>query len=472
MGYAPPDPTLLRASRFLEGALSSAGRVMFPAVIDRQLITLAESQMGPEWSKDPEVAAWLKPAFQSVVSDMVNAASPEWTREKLLAALFGLAPLNFHKIPLLLRDLYRTKTVGSAEAIRVLDVGAGAGLASLSALYFFELWANCLDIVDVMGEAKNIFVALTPLDGSDDALSLYQEVIYQYIPRVENRFGYDISAKLRVQIDEDTNLRELLGEEQYDLILVSHLLSELRDMGLDRRAQVATDLAAHLTPGGAMLVVESAPGGMQAVNQLKSRMVTKGLNLYGPCAHITGKPAGPICFTCTMARREDVPPPRVMQQFLQVVGAQTAADVYQKSSWTYGIFTGQPLTHHPPVIQEPASKISVMAKSGKGGRGNFVVQIARREREPFPYFKVCDQSAKIEECHVVFAPEIAPSRWEIGSVIELKNVKIDFAKRAGGEKLKNTFWLVIDRESEVNDLSQAARFVDPVSLWREGAKSP
>lgn len=467
MAYAPPDPTLLKASRFLEGALASAGRVIFPAVIDRQLITLAESQMGPDWSQDPEVQSWLKPAFQSVISDMVDAASPEWTREKLLAALFGLAPLNFHKIPLLLRDLYRTKTVGSAEAIRVLDVGAGAGLASLSALYFFELWANCLDIVDVMGEAKNVFVALTPLDGSDDALSLYQEVIYQYIPRVENRFGYDISAKLKVQIDEATNVREMLGEEQYDLILVSHMLSELRDMGLDRRAQVASDLAAHLAPGGAMLMVESSPGGMQAVNQLKSRMVTKGLNLYGPCAHLMGKPAGPICFTCGMSRKEEIAPPKVMQQFLRVVGPQTAVELYQKSSWTYGIFTPQDLRHHPAVQLEPSSKISTVSKSRKSGRANFSVQIAKRETEPFPFFKVCDQSAKIEECYLVFAPEIPQMRWEIGTVVTLKNVKVDFNKRPDGDKLKNTFWLVVDRETEISDPAQIARSVEPP--WTEGA---
>src|SRR5881409_2837962 len=123
MVYVPPDPILLKASRFLEGALSSPGRVIFPSVIDRQLITLAESQMGPEWSRDPEVASWLKPAFQSMVQDMVDAATPEWTREKLLAHLFGLAPLNFHKVPLVLRDLYRNRPVGSPEAIRVLDVG-------------------------------------------------------------------------------------------------------------------------------------------------------------------------------------------------------------------------------------------------------------------------------------------------------------------------------------------------------------
>lgn len=469
MGYSPPDPTLLRASRFLEGALTSAGRVIFPSVVDRQLITLAESQMGPDWASDPEVAAWLKPAFASVISDMVDAANPEVTREKLLASLFGLAPLNFHKIPMLLRDLYRTKTVGSSEAIRVLDVGAGAGLASLSVLYFFELWANCLDIVDVMGVDKNVFIALSPLDGSAEALSLYQEVIYQYIPRVENRFGYDISAKLQVQIDESTNVREMLGDEQYDLILVSHFMGELRDMGLDRRAQVAGDLAAHLAPGGAMLVVESSPGGMQAVNQLKSRMVAKGLHQYGPCAHLMGKPSGPICFTCSMSRREDISPPKIMRQFLQVVGAQTAADLYQKSNWTYGIFTAQDLRHHPNVPLEPGSKISVVAKTAKNGRGNFAVQIARRETEPFPYYKVCDQSAKIEECYLTFAQEIPQQRWEIGTVVTLNNVKVEFGKRAGGDKLKNTFWLVIDRETEVQDPAAAARAVDPAALFGEGA---
>ena len=469
MAYVPPDQTLKKACRFVEGALAAHGRVIFPSVIDRQLCALAENQMGPEWSRDADVAAWLKPAFTAVAQDMVDASTPEWTREKLLAHLFGLSALHVHKVALALRDLYRSRPVGSPEAIRVLDVGAGNGLASLSALYFFELWANALDIVDVMGEAKNIFVALTPLDASPDALSLYQEVIYQYIPQVQNRFGYDISAKLNVQIDEATNVREMLGEEQYDLILVSHLLSELREMGLDRRAQVAGDLAAHLAPGGAMLVIESSPGGMQAVNQLKSRMVTKGLNLYGPCAHLTGKPAGPICFTCGMSRREEVPMPKILENFLGVVGAQAAKDVYQKTSWTYGIFTTDPIVNHPEVAIAPASKLSAVAKAAKPGRGTFTVQIARRETDPFPFFKVCDQSAKIEECYVVFGPEIAPASWELGTVVTLKNAQVDFNKRPGGDKLKNAFWLVVDRECEILDIGQGARAVEPASLYSEGS---
>lgn len=466
MPYAPPDPTRLRAYKFLEGALASSGRVIFPAGIDKLLLTLAESEMGPEWTTDPDVAAWMRPAFAGVVQDMVEAASPEWSNEKLMAYLFGMGPAHFHKIPLLMRDLYRTRAVGSPEAIRVLDVGCGPGVASLSALYFFELWANALDIVDVMGEEKNVFVALTPLDGSDDALKLYEKVIYGYTPKVANHFGYDIAAKLKVTFDDNTHVREMLGEERYDLILVSHVLSEMRDMGLDRRAQVALELAEHLTPGGAMLVVESVTGGTQAVNQLKSRMVAKGMHLYGPCAHLFGKPTGPICFTCSMSRREEVATPRITQAFTSVVGAQNAAEVFQKASWTYGIFTPDPVTHHPDVPIKGKAKIADVAKMNLKGRGSFTVQIARRETEPFVYYKVCDQSAKTDECYLTFEGGVAPSAWEIGSVVSASNVKIDFNKRPGGDRLKNTFWLVVDHESEVVDLTLSARSVDPSTLWQ------
>jgi SAM-dependent methyltransferase len=467
MPYAPPDPLRLKATKFLEGALASSGRVLFPSCVDKLLMTLAESEMGPEWTQDPDVAGWMRPAFGAVVQDMVDAANPEWTAEKLLAYLFGLGPLHFHKIPLLLRDLYRSRPVGSPEAIRVLDVGAGPGIASLSALYFFELWANALDIVDVMGEEKNVFVALTPLDASDEALKLYEKVIYGYTPKVENHFGYDIAAKLKVQFDESTHVGEMLGEERYDLILMSHVLSEMREMGLDRRAQVAAELAGHLTPGGALLVVETSTGGSQAINQLKSRMVTKGLNLYGPCAHIFGKPAGPICFTCSMARREDVAMPKITQSFLSVVGAQAAGDVFSKASWTYGIFTPEPITHHPDISTKGRQKIADVAKMNLKGRGSFNVQIAKRENDPFVYYKVCDQSAKTDECYVTFEGSPPPS-WEIGSVIQLTNVKIDPNKRERAEKLKNTFWLVFDHESEAIDLTLAARTVDPQTLYGEG----
>jgi hypothetical protein len=458
----------LKAHKFLEGPLFSSGRAFFPASIDQILMTLAENEMGPEWTADAEVAAWLRPAFQTVFQDTLDANVPAWTREKHLAYLLGMGPYHFHKVPIVLRELLRTRPVASGPVVRVLDVGCGAGVASLSLLHFFELYANALDILDVMGDEGKVFVALSPMDASKEALELYEKVIYSYLPRLSSKMSYDLSAKLHVQIRESTNISEILGEEKYEIILMTHVLSELRELSLDRRAQLAVKLAGHLTDDGVLIFVEtSTAGGIQTANQIKSRIVGKGLTLYGPCTHLFGQPSGPICLTCSMSRYEEVLPSRTSQALLSVVGSAGLSDVAGKNIWVHGAFTRDGSIHHPKVdlTKQGILRISDLVKSKRGGRGQFYVQVARRETEPWVHYKVCDQSAKIEECYVAFDAPVNPPLWEVGNLIHLKNARVEIGKRAGGEKLKNAVFLVVDPETQVVDLTAASRSLPVAGLW-------
>jgi len=453
------DATRLKAFKYLEGPLFSPGRVLFPSHIDKLLTGLMETELGPQWFSDPEVASWLKPAFQEVFLDTLGAVSPVWTREKYLAYLLGMGPFHFHKVPIVLREMLRCGLLGSRPELRILDIGAGPGIASLSLLYFFELYANSLNILDIMGDEGKIFLALSPLDATKEALDLYSKIIYGYMPMLPN-LQYDVSAPLRTVLNESSNVKEVLGDERYDLILMSHFISELRDQGLDRRAQFVVDLSMHLAPGGSVVLVEtSTAGGIQTANQLKSRVVNKGLDIYGPCTHIFSKPAGPICFTCSMSRKDEVAPPRISQQFCSVVGGAAIHDLVSKNQWTYSVFRKDGVFHHQtvPVVEEQIPRITDIAKRKTSGRGHFYVQIARRETEPFLYYKVCDQSAKSDECYLTFEVSNAPHTLELGDLVHLKNVRIDFGKRAGAETFRNSFYLVVDAQSEIVDLTREAK---------------
>ena len=452
------DSTRLKVYQYLEAPLLSPGRVIFPSRIDKLLCDLAATEMGPDWTADPDVAAWLKPAFAEAYQDTLDAAVPAWTQEKYLASLLGMGPFHFHKVPIALREMLRAGPIGP-PALKVLDVGAGPGIASLSLLYFFELYVNALDVLDVMGAEGSVFVAFTPLDATKEGLETYKKLIYSYVA-ASPRLNYELMTPLNVAVRDSTSVREMLGDEKYDIILLSHVHSEMRDLGLDRRAQVVVDLAGSLTPGGLLIMIEtSTAGGIQSTNQLKSRIVSKGLDLYGPCTHVFGKPAGPICFTCPMSRREEVAPPAISQAFCSVVGGAGLRDLAGKNQWTYAIFRSDGLRHHGhvPVVEEQIPRIVDIAKRKTGGRGTFYVQIARKEADPFLYYRVCDQSAKSDECYLTFETPAPPRCLEIGTLLELKNVRIDFAKRPGGEAFRNSFYFVVDAQSEVVDRTAQAK---------------
>jgi SAM-dependent methyltransferase len=458
-----------KAYALLESPLASPGRTIFPYHIEQILLTLAESELGPEWTSDLAVGRWLKPTFQAVLQDSVDATSPIWSQEKYLAYLLGMGPYAFHKIPLALRELLRTLPVLRAgQPLRVLDVGASPGVGSLSLLYFFELYANALDMLDVMGDESRVQVELTPWDASKEALDLYSKLIYNYVPSLSN-FSYEVNGSIAASIGPDTKFADHLGESQFDLIILNQLLSEMRDIGLERRAQLVVDLSAHLMDNGALVVVESsAPGNIQATNQIKSRIVTKGLGLYGPCTHLFGEPSGSICFTCTLSRREESPISRLSQLFFGVVGQTALNDLISKNMWTYGVFRKDGNIHHEPQTMEGAVRIADIARDKSSGRGRFYVQIAKKELEPFPYYKVCDQTAKTDECYMVFESGITVPDWEIGALIHLENVRFEHDKRPGGEKFKNSFYLIVDANTAVNDLTAVGRKVHIPEIWNAG----
>lgn len=455
------DSTRQRVFRYVEASLPRPGQAIIPASTSILLHEFAQQEISPEYLTDPEVLDSLKGSLEEVLQDTREASPPRWNRMKYLAYLMVMAPLHFHKLVFLLKEIARNHWLTKGEAVRVLDVGSGPGIGALSVLFFFELLANIYDMVDIMGEEKRVFVLLTPLDKNEEALDLYQRLVYSYAP-VIGHFGYDLGSRLHVNLDETTLVDDVLGQEQYDLILVSHCLSELKEMGTDRKAQLMCDLAKHLSDQGSLLYVESpAQGGIAVANQLKSRVVAKGLGLYGPCSKIHGKPMGPICLTCGLCQKEEIHGVTRVSRLLKKVGGVAWEDLNRENRWVWGIFRRDGSYFGPAMdahssgttpLNELVSKSDDSQETTQ--RTSVLVQVARKEVEPFLYYKVCDQSSKIEECYLTFDTSIPSCELIPGEVLRLDGVLIDYKKRGDNRTLKNKLYLVVDEQTEVHNVTR------------------
>jgi SAM-dependent methyltransferase len=441
----------------VECLLYSGATPLWPAHVDEILSRFADDVLGADWKQNPDVLARLEEAVAAVLKDQVEPTVPEWTADKYMAYLLALGPLHFHKVCRALLDILRTGQVVKEGPLRVLDVGCGPGVASLSVLYFLDCLADAYDIVDVMGEERKVVALLTPLDASAEALELYKGLVWTYQAHFQNMY-FEVGAPLVHRLGDGDNLG-IFGSERYDLVVLSHVLGEMRDHGLDWRAQLTCDLAGLLDEGGSLVLVESMGGAsIPQINQLKSRIVSKGLDLYAPCAHIGGKPAGPICFTCMLSRLEEVPPPPISRAFLGAVRGPTYRDLAARNAWAYGVFRKDGRIHHPPVDTPVESLLAVVKQAAAGTsaparRGGFTVQIAKSEATPIPHYKICDQTAKTDACVLAFPPEAQPMCFDVGDVVRLDNVLVEYRKPPGAESLKAAVLLVVDEDTHVQVLT-------------------
>lgn len=458
--------TRKKVFKYVETFFPSPGKAVFPASIDTLLDQFAQQEVAPEYLTEPEVATALRPCLEEILQDPLESSPPDWNRNKYLTYLLTHAPLHFHKIPYMLKDVLKQHVLNAPEAIRVLDVGAGPGISALSLLFFFELMANAYDICDVIGDEQRVFLLLNPLDKNKEALEIYQKVVYSYVPRVPS-FGFELGARLNLEINEETRVTDLLGQEQYDIIVFSHVLSELKGMSLDKKAQIVADFAKHLTDSGTLLFLESPPhGGIAVSNQLKSRVVAKGLDLYGPCAHIMGPPTGPICLTCSLSQRESIKGAGRTEKLLKHLEGPSLADLEAQNRWVWAAFRKDGTWHHPGIDAADASALKdLVAKKDSGNaRATVMVQIARREDKPFLFYKVCDQSTRIEECFLTFESPALQRNLPVGEVLKLTDVAVDYGRREGGENLKNKLYLVIDGKTQVENVTRADRSIPTSSL--------
>lgn len=442
-----------RVLQFVQNALLFGDGVVLPSQIDRHLIAFADEEFGQNWIEIPEVVEILSTGLKAVATSFTSIQPPGWDLGSLMAYLFGFGPLHFHKVPFLLRNALRKGILKNNP--RILDLGCGPGVSSLSTIYFFELVANASRIAT--GTAEPFRLRLQPLDAKDEALRLYQKLIQNYqpsVPEVEVEVASPIQATLAAEPDSLVNT---FGNDRFDIIIASHVIGEMRKASLSARGRFLKELGMLLEPGGVILFAESAAGAIPSeMNQLKSRAVGEGMTLFSPCANAWEKPTGRQCYSCGNVSLERVRKPMIAEILGTVCEGYDFDLLAGRNSWAHGILRTDDIVHHgaleigsglftklSDLAATPAERANVYGAIAK-------MEIGRVDEEPF--FKICDQTCGSDIAYLKFAPAVGVPSLENGDVLEMENVRVEAAK--GG---KNKLMLVVDGETIVRNLSREFR---------------
>jgi ribosomal protein RSM22 (predicted rRNA methylase) len=211
--------------------------------------------------------------------------------DELVARVRFFFPRDVHKVALAIAELTRVGALPS-RPLRVLDLGAGVGAASVGMLRTL----SSPDLGATPPEVKELHL----VDRDADVLALARALL---TAAVRNTLIPSV-AKLETRIGDVSAPTSFAGSEPYDLIVLSSVLVEttraLGDeaaRGLAVASNVASILdAAPLAPDGALVVIEPATRPeTRALHHARASLLARGLGIFAPCTH-----TGP----CPMLARE------------------------------------------------------------------------------------------------------------------------------------------------------------------------
>jgi len=199
----------------------------------------------------------LGPSAGGALADAVAELSRVYTRERdelaersrgqsvLGARLSFFLPRDLVKVFGPLAELRDPLLAHGARSLRVLDVGAGLGATSLGLARFLRVERAAVERLEV-----------TALERDARALRVFEHLCGE-LAQLPDEF-VPIQLDARTQDVSDARL----GSE-FDLVLFGFVLNELYtelppEQRVERRAQLLTQAAARLRPGGAVIVLEPA----------------------------------------------------------------------------------------------------------------------------------------------------------------------------------------------------------------------
>ncbi|MDD1719846.1 MAG: small ribosomal subunit Rsm22 family protein, partial [Methanoregulaceae archaeon] len=156
------------------------------------------------------------------------------------------------------------------RTMTILDAGSGPGVVSLAAIDFFSRF----------DEGR---LTLYSIERAEEQVEAYRYLVEGFA-----RGRADVTVTRPVACDiRGVKAGDLPGPA--DLIVFQNVLNEMEGLTPERRAEVVSDLAASLSPGGAVLIVEPA----DKVNSIELRKTVRklfasGFSLHRPCIFLWG----------------------------------------------------------------------------------------------------------------------------------------------------------------------------------------
>jgi ribosomal protein RSM22 (predicted rRNA methylase) len=212
----------------------------------------------------------------AAVSSLTNAGLDRpLTDAERAAYLVVRAPATFAAVTAVLAELRDRRPELTVR--RVLDLGAGPGVASWAALNVFDE-VNDLRLV----ERDRGFAALG------------REILDAAAPGVKAITWKQADLREWVRGDRGGDAAEQVAPAAFDLVLISYALGELM---ADVRARVLDAAWRATSAGGALVIVEpGTPRHFQGVIAARTWLLAQGATIAAPCPHAAA---------CPMAEADD-----------------------------------------------------------------------------------------------------------------------------------------------------------------------
>jgi SAM-dependent methyltransferase len=270
---ASPQPSRCLSPRLVQSLSQSLGLEVGAEAVPRALA---------------EAVLELSHRFTRERSNIRSYQDDERLRRAYLAYYL---PVNLAKVQTLLDELPAdTWTPSPGRHPRVLDVGCGAGTASL----------GVLDWVIQRGGTAPAQLDVVAVDRSAEALALGATLWRSYLGHGAKHDAGLTTVRADVERWRPGKVPPAVqpGPGPYDLIIAANVLSELFAASrepLTRRAKLVRTLLELLQPGGTVMIVEPAlRPTARDLHHLRDLLVGEGAcTVYSPCLHERGCPALP-----------------------------------------------------------------------------------------------------------------------------------------------------------------------------------
>lgn len=237
-----------------------------------QLDRVARARLGRDASDRRALARAVAELSQAYTRRAEPLREPARAGADLWARLCFFLPRDLAKVQWPLIELDSVGALPHRETLRVLDLGAGLGAASL----------GIAQLAHSRGFAARLEV--TGVDSDPDALALFDALA----PHCEGLPA--VPLRLTSCVADLTRLPARLLEPRYDLIVLALALNELTGAGqaeaLERSIALLLKLGSALSPQGALIVIEPAlRETSRALQALRDRLAARRAApfVFAPC---------------------------------------------------------------------------------------------------------------------------------------------------------------------------------------------
>ena len=347
---------------------------------------------------------------------------------RVLAYLAYQAPVAFVQFCHLLHDLAADGLL--KDRMRVLDLGAGPGTASLAVIGSWRrLSPGDVQISAVERETENLeaYRFIVPAFASDN-------------PRV--RVADPIQADLQA-IDTGDLPADI------DLLVFGNVLNELREIPIGERGAIVGRCASVLAGDGAVIITEPADlENSVALRKLTGDLVRRGLSVYAPCTPVWSTACSPDrCWTFREA------PPLTPPALMDLLSSSPDGYRYRNTDikFSYAILRRDGRTRER--FRVPGTEKALRLSKLQGHLKQRVnVVVARMSGDlgdrRMHVFKVCDGTpqkpvfAVVPDHHAAGARALLEGRY--GEVLALENILVRF------NPARDAYNLFFDRQARAS----------------------